>query len=407
MKYLILTISFIFGEKLFAQHNYSFMPNTINVNVIKPLSPVKPVDYGQQVSNLSNSLNDVAASRAAKRQELENITNEALQEIQSYLAIGYSTSVNKMLSITQSSASTNVKSFYGKLTSANIDPDDYPSIISKEVNNYKFFAFAINSFNELLKNKLDDLKNNNQFDRITSISNAIDNYVGSAFVLGQFNTISKNKRYSLIIDQRIEIERYTILNTQEFLNSLISILNSYGSQSESNLFNLEILTDLELSKSILYEQAPSNNSLNKRLSIAIPISYKVKMNNEWERKYLDGTLLNVKVDYKLFKNDVGTNISPVEYLDSINKNENYIMRFNIKLGLDGGVLFLEKEEKDDYGDIKKFLNVTCINAIDDKMIKITYKIQISNSLAQKDYKEVFEELKPLIKGINDSVKIID
>ncbi len=277
MKYLILTISFIFGEKLFAQHNYSFMPKTINVNVIKPLSPVKPVDYGQQVSNLSNSLNDVAASRAAKRQELENITNEALQEIQSYLAIGYSTSVNKMLSITQSSASTNVKSFYGKLTSANIDPDDYPSIISKEVNNYKFFAFAINSFNELLKNKLDDLKNNNQFDRITSISNAIDNYVGSAFVLGQFNTISKNKRYSLIIDQRIEIERYTILNTQEFLNSLISILNSYGSQSESNLFNLEILTDLELSKSILYEQAPSNNSLNKRLSIAIPISYKVKI----------------------------------------------------------------------------------------------------------------------------------
>jgi hypothetical protein len=46
-----------------------------------------------------------------------------------------------------------------------------------------------------------------------------------------------------------------------------------------------------------------------------------------------------------------------------------------------------------------------MNANAEQMIVINYKIELSNSLAQKDAKEAFEEFKPLIKEINDSVKI--
>lgn len=498
MKYLILTISLIFGEKLFAQHNYSFMPNTINVNVVKPLSPVKPVDYGKQFSNLSNSINDVSASRAAKRQELENITYEAQKDIQMYLAIGNSTSINTLLSNIQSKSKENINSYYSLLTNGQIDPDDYPNILSNEVNNYKSFALAISSFNDLFQTRFNVLKNLQQYDIITSLTNSLDNYVSPIFIQSSYDVITKNKRYNAVTNQRIELIRQNKVKTEDFLNTIISILDKYGNETGNNLFSYEILVDQQCSSqfSISLQKGfyKSNETVNF-LTLDIPNSHKLLGYNQFERKYFDGSVFKLNINYSPLKYFATTNLSSREFLDSLNnafklnlnkptlgirmnknsneieqvffnspaeleginlgdkileienisfnpktsfeygnygkgigdtikmklqrgleifvknlvlrKNENIISNFNIKLGKDGGVLFLAKEEIEEYGDVKNFLNITCMNAIAEQMIVINYKIELSNSLAQKDAKEAFEEFKPLIKEINDSVKIND
>jgi hypothetical protein len=498
MKCLFLASISLILHSFLAQNNYSYMPNTINIKIVKPIPPVKPVDYGRQFSNLSNSFNDVATSREAKRQELESITNEGIKDIQMYITSGYSISVNKILSAAQASANSNVKLYYSKLTNGEIDPDDYPSIISKEVNNYIAFASSINSINELLKNKIDELNKNNLYDRIASISNALDNYLNSTSVVCQYNSISKNKKYNLINDQRIELERYSIISLQEFLNSISSIVNVYGSQSDNNQFYSEIFNDLQLTNEFRVSLQKSfyiSNESPKYYSVLIPLSFKKINFNQFERKYTDKTNINVSLHYISIKSNLNTKLSSREYIDSVKhvqslnsqrptlgfkmnetsneisevfdnssakigglivgdkileieklpfdpftsfnydqygkgvgdtiqlkilrgqniitknlilkKNENFLFHFNINLGINNGVLIVGKEEIEDYGEVKKFLNVTCMNAIDENMIVLDYKIQLSDSLAKKNYKEAFDELKPLIKGINDSLKIIE
>jgi hypothetical protein len=99
MKQLFL-FSAVFSQlTVFTQvyNEYSTMPRTININIVQPMKPVKPVDYGALSSNLANDLNNISENRAAQKKAFDDMTSQAIRDVQNNKSLGYSSTLNGKL----------------------------------------------------------------------------------------------------------------------------------------------------------------------------------------------------------------------------------------------------------------------------------------------------------------------
>jgi hypothetical protein len=301
MKFILLiNITFIW-QALLAQHNSSLMPNTINIKIVKPIPPAKPIDYSQEVSKITNSLNDVAAKRAAQRKAFDDMTLKAIMDIKSNTQLGYSTTINNLVNNVQEKSINNIKTYYNSLTTGQIDPEDYTSLLNYEGGNYYNFSVLISQTNELLKRTIDKLNNENNLSVIEQLSAGINNYCENIKVKCAYSYSQKSKRYNQYYGLQIELRRdEKVIAMSDFYSKIQSILQETSTYCKAKV-NEEIRINVDTNKP-KYEIDIDINVFDEYkftdAKINIPTSFKKKEgNNEWTKKYSDGTMLDFKVIY--------------------------------------------------------------------------------------------------------------
>jgi hypothetical protein len=284
-------------------NNYNtVLPRTINVKIIQPITIQKPTDYAKITSKIVNDLNNTYANREAQKAAFERMTNQAISDIQNNKPLGYSITLNQKMSYVHQESMNNIQKYYSSLTSGQIDPEDYTTILNAEVNNYFNFANLMNEVNMSFKNTIDDLKNSSNYEQITSVTAAIDDKCNQTKIACLHDYGKKNKRYSYYYNLGISCVENGIKITQlDFFNKINSSLiipkNIQHIPGSGLLVNIQhaqgsglLLNEINIDKSTL------KNTVLPGVVFKVPSSYTMIENSqlkpayqEWVRTYSDGT----------------------------------------------------------------------------------------------------------------------
>jgi hypothetical protein len=316
MKFICLLISFLMISYLKSQNNnvYVVMPKTINVNIVEPMRPVPPVNYGELSSGVINELNNIAENRERQKAAFENITNKAISDLQKIISLGYSSSINSKMYDVQQKSINNINTYYSSLTTGQIDPIDYSNVLNQEVNNYINFTQLINNFNQNFINTINSLKANNKFIQIEAITNIIDLNCNNFQINPGYSYEKKTRRYSYYNNLKLTYQKSGVYKSQtEFFNSIsipVNKIRNIEFDNETDKLGNDLKIDLSIQEKVDF----STNSLN------VPSTFKLKQNtnNYWEKNYSDGTkfVINLFVDNTNFKKTYKSNYDAILDLKS-------------------------------------------------------------------------------------------
>ena len=312
MKQFLFFIAFFTQGTVFSQvyNEYSTMPRTININIVQPMKPVKPVDYGALTSNLANDLNNISESRAAQKKAFDDMTSQAIRDVRNNKSLGYSSSLNDQMNAVQQEAIDNINAYYSVLTSGIIDPADYSNYLTSVVNDYFSFAQSMNELNDKLKSTIDDMKSMNKFGLIETLSTIIDDNAKNTIIAYTSEQREKNRRYKYYFNLGFEFEQKGMSKSKSeyfrSFNSLLSDVNRINPNPNNSTLQNELDVDL-----ILHE-----NHIYSGISFDTPSTFKqsAEKSNSSTKKYSDGTFmeLTISLDNSSFKPWANTSSEAVE-----------------------------------------------------------------------------------------------
>jgi hypothetical protein len=368
----------------------SYLPNTINLNIIEPRKIIEPVNYYEQFNKITTELNSIYESREAQKRALEKLTNDALINVDALQVFGYSTSFNNVVLNLNSSTKSNINKFYSELINGQIDPVDYPHLINLEVNNYYSTLKSLSIVNTKISEVINNLKNQNKLELIEMVSQIIDNVSTNSKVSSVHSKIDKNKRYYMFTDLKtIYISYNRTLTGSDFNSNFISPLEkfellSFGPKEEQ--FKNQVLFDKTLLQSI---------SLGK-FSLSMPFSFS---------KFTEFNK-NIQSDYFYYQRDYA-NLSQIKFLVYINKvpaNYNHDAKLVIekikKLNNSRKLYFGLSTNKTNLGVVS---DVTPNSPAFQAGIKIGDRIESINGIEFKS-DSLIDQIKE-IKSLGDSVSI--
>jgi hypothetical protein len=329
MKQFLFFIAFCTQGSVFSQvyNEYSTMPRTININIVQPMKPVKPVDYGALTSNLANDLNNISESRAAQKKAFDDMTSRAIRDVQNNKSLGYSSSLNDQMNAVQQDAVKNIKSYYSVLTNGIIDPADYSNYLTAVVNDYFSFAQSMNELNDKLKSTIDGMKSMNKFGLIETLSTIIDDNAKNTTIAYTSKQREKNRRYNYYFNLGFEFEQKGMSKSKSeyfrSFNSLLSDVNRINPNPNNSTLQNELDVDL-----VLYE-----NHIYSEISFDTPSTFKqsAESSNSWTKKYSDGTsvLITITLDISAYKELGNSSNEAVEKIRKANNTNNTTPRMLI------------------------------------------------------------------------------
>lgn len=322
MKHFLFFIACCTQGYVFSQvyNEYSTMPRTININVVQPMKPVKPVNYGALTSNLANDLNVISESRAAQKKAFDDMTSQAIRDVQNNKSLGYSSSLNDQMNAVQQDAVDNIKSYYSVLTNGIIDPADYSKYLTAVVNDYFSFAQSMNELNDKLKSTIDNMKSTNKFGLIETLSTIIDENTKNTTIGYTSEQGEKNRRYKYYFNLGFEFEQKGMSKSQtEYFRSFNSLLSDVNRINPNpNISTLQNELDVDL---VLYE-----NHIYSEISFDTPSTFKesAESSNSWTKKYSDGTsvLITISLDNSSYKQLANSSSEAVEKIKKANNVSN-------------------------------------------------------------------------------------
>lgn len=329
MKQLLLFTALYCQITVFAQvyNEYSTMPKTININVVQPMKPVKPVDYGALTSNLANDLNNISENRAAQKKAFDDMTSQAIRDVQNNKSLGYSSTLNDQMIAVQQETIDNINSYYFVLTNGIIDPADYSKYLTTIVNDYYGFAQSMNELNDKLKSTIDEMKSTNKYALIETLTTIIDDKTKNTTIGYNSEQGEKNRRYKNYYNLGFTYQQNGIsISKSDYFrlyNTLFNDVNSITIDPNNSPLQNEINTDIILHKKHIFAE----------FSFDSPSTFKpsTEVANSWAKKYSDGTSvlisfnLDKKETYQQFGNSSSEAIDKIRALNNMNNKPNLRM----------------------------------------------------------------------------------
>ena len=322
MKQFLFFIAFFTQGTVFSQvyNEYSTMPRTININIVQPMKPVKPVDYGALTSNLANDLNNISENRAAQKKAFDDMTSQAIRDVQNNKSLGYSSTLNDQMNAVQQDAIDNINSYYFVLTNGIIDPVDYSKYLTTIVNDYYGFAQSMNELNDKLKLTIDEMKSTNKYALIETLTTIIDEKTKNTKIGYNNEQSDKNRRYKYYFNLGFEFEQKGMSKSKyeyfRSFNSLLSDVNRINPNPNNSTLQNELDVDL-----VLYE-----NHIYSEISFDTPSTFKesAESSNSWTKKYSDGTsvLITISLDNSSYKQLANSSSEAVEKIKKANNVSN-------------------------------------------------------------------------------------
>lgn len=295
MKLFLFLIPFCIQGTVFSQgyNDYSTMPRTININIVQPMKLVEPVDYNAISANLANNLNDISESRAAQKKAFEDMTAQAIRDVQNNKSLGYSSSLNDNMNAAQQKVIERIKAYYSVLTDGIIDPADYSNYLTTIVNDYISFAQSMSELNDQLKTAIDEMKSANNFGLIQMLSSIIDENSKNTIINYNNDHGDKNRRYKYLYNLGFTFSQKDIAITQidyfRSYHSLLAKINTIELKTELDRIQNEINVDLALQNELIFQELKFN----------LPSTFKKKDNfsNTWNKTYSDGSKIELTLFY--------------------------------------------------------------------------------------------------------------
>lgn len=300
----VLLIIVFFGYNIgliFAQtiNVYNTFQQTINIRISKPLAPVEPINYAKIGSDFSNDMNQIAAQREAQKQQLYNITQEAIRDVNSYSTLGYSTTINNIVSNLQSSMLEEIQTDYQLLTSGQRDPNGYSNILTSKVNVYINFLKSFDVINTKLKSTFDQLLGSNHLAFANNLATLINQYSLKVVAEFEYDGTKVSKRYSnepynqrITLSEEYERGRFNKINVSDFNAKINNYCNKITSIQETEMNSLEGELKVDLAFRKIHKTQFGSFLLPETLI-------------DSKRAYNDGTILNLATT--ISSTDVGLN----------------------------------------------------------------------------------------------------